>query len=227
MRFQKVMNMDLSNVRDKLAEASFFFHHLRQEQDKTTLQRQGDGFRYYFSAFLNACFSVFEYLEREAKAALKAGASAKQQSNKQAKGRYTEWFSQWIKHLSPGDLAVWSFMTENRGAEVHTSRVETTKEMKAVPADDWSHSTRNPYFTYYYRAPALYAAIAAAGNEIGDPLLEEKKKLGLPSWCNAWTYLDTHYVEIDGERVRVVEISEKYLVLLDKLIRDFEQADLN
>src|SRR2546430_15790863 len=51
MWFQKVMNMDLSNVRDKLAEASFFFHHLRQEQDKTTLQRQGDGFRYYFSAF--------------------------------------------------------------------------------------------------------------------------------------------------------------------------------
>ena len=68
------MNMDLSNVRDKLAEASFFFDHLRQEQDKTTLQRQGDGFRYYFSAFLNACFSVLEYLEREAKAALKAGA---------------------------------------------------------------------------------------------------------------------------------------------------------
>ena len=220
--------MDLSNVRDKLAEASFFFDHLRQEQDKTTLQRQGDGFRYYFSAFLNACFSVLEYLGREAKAALKAGASAKQQSNKKAKGRYTEWFSQWIKHLSPGDLAVWSFMTENRRAEIHTRRVETTKEMKAVPADDLSHSTSNPnHLLYYYRPHALYAAIAAAGNEVGDPFLEEKKKLGLPSWCNAWTYLDTHYVEINGERVRVVEICEKYLALLDKLIRDFERADWN
>lgn len=119
---------------------------------------------------------------------------------------------------------MWSFMTENRRAEIHTRRVETTKEMKAVPADDLSHSTSNPY---YYRAPALYAVIAAAGNEIRDTLLEEKKKLGFPSWCNAWTYLDTHYVEINGERVRVVEICEKYLALLDTLIRDFERADWN
>lgn len=212
--------MDLSDVRDKLAEASFFVRHLRQEQDKTTLQRQGDGFRYYLSAFLNAFYSVREYLGKKADTALKAGVCTKQKSNKRAKGKHKEWHHQWIEHLPPEDHAVWNFMKKKRGDEVHTRRVKTTKEMKAVPADDLSHSTS-------YRNYALYAAIAAPGNEIGDSLLEEKKKLSLPSWCNAWTYLDTHYVEIDGERVRVVEICEKCLVLLDKLIRDFEQADWN
>ena len=84
-------------------------------------------------------------------------------------------------------------MTENRGAEVHTARVETTKESKAVPADHLPHSTNNPYyFPYYYQSHAFFAAIAEAGNEVGDPFLEERRKLGLPSWCNAWTYLDMH-----------------------------------
>ena len=120
---------------------------------------------------------------------------------------------------------MWDFMTESRGDEVHTDRVKTIKETEAVPADDLSPAASNPYYsTYYFRQAALYSTIFPAVNETGDALLEEKKKLGLPTWCNAWTFLDTHYVELDGDRVKVVDTCEQYLTLLDRLIHEFEEA---
>ena len=212
-------------VHDKLAEVLFFLSHLQQEQEKTTLQRQQDAVRFYLSAFLNAGFSVREYLEREATAWLRESARTKQQSGKQAKAKYPTWIADWKSRRSKEESVIWDLMTEHRRSEVHTSRVETTRESKAVPADHFSRHA-DPYYAYppYGRAPAFYAAIAA-GDEFNDPFVEEKHKLGLPVWCNAWTYSEIHHINVNGKQVTVVEACQKYHQLLSALVQDFETIE--
>lgn len=215
--------MNLLPVHDKLAEASFFLRHLTQEQGKTTLQRPEDAFRFYLSVFLNAAYSAREYLERSAKDKLKVDAAKKQESGNQAKAKYDKWEDEWIRNLSAADKIVWNLMTTNRRREVHEIRVETIKEAKAVPADDFS--TRNSYYYNFSNASSFFPAIAVGGSEGVDPMSEEKRKLGLPPWCNAWTYADRHYITVDGEQVGVADVCTQYYVLLQKLIADFEQSN--
>jgi hypothetical protein len=112
-------------------------------------------------------------------------------------------------------------MTTNRKNEVHVIRVETIKEDRAVPADDYS--IRNSYYGFTHTSRFL-AAINAGGEGV-DPLTEEKRKLGLPGWCNAWTYAHKHYITICGEQVGVTDVCNQYYLLLQNLIGDFENSN--
>jgi len=215
--------MNLLPVHDKLAEASFFLRHLTQVQEKTTLQSQEDAFRFYLSAFLNAAYSVCEYLELSAKALLKTDALKKKQSAKQGKAKYEKWLSAWIANSSAADMAVWESMTTNRRREVHEIRVETIKEAKAVPVDDFS--TRTSYNYNFGHASRFFPAIAVGGSEGVDPVSEEKRKLGLPLWCNAWTYTHEHHIMVGPNQVGVADVCSQYCLLLQKLIADFENAN--
>lgn len=214
--------MNLLPVHDKLVEASFFLRHITQEQEKTTLQSREDAFRFYLSAFLNAAYSVRQYLARSAKDALKTSGAKKQESGKQAKAKYDKWEGEWIKNLSDTDKNVWELMGTNRRIEVHEIRVETIKEAKAVPADDFS--TRNSYYYNFSHASRFLAAITAGGEGV-DPLTEEKRKLGLPGWCNAWTYAHKHHINICGEQVGVTAVCNQYYLLLQNLVADFERLN--
>ena len=183
--------MNFPHVHDKLAEASFFLHHLDQEQVRTTSQRQGDAFRFYLSAFQNATYSTCEYLERYAKEMLKEKGAQQHISGKKSKAKYDKWRNEWIENLSLADKKVWYFMTKNRGEEVHVGRAETVKEAKAIPADNYS--TRNAYAYYGNSTHASHCILAIiAGDEGGDLMAQEKRRLGLPGWCNVWTYTETH-----------------------------------
>jgi hypothetical protein len=59
----------------------------------------------------------------------------------------------------------------------------------------------------------------------GDAWMEEKRRLGLPSWANAWREAQVHHFEVAGERHDVVETCQRYLTLLERLT-DFRRSSL-
>jgi hypothetical protein len=217
----KEVEMNFLPIHDKLAEASFFLRYLTHEQEKTTLQDREDAFRFYLSAFLNAAYSVDQYLTRSAKVALQVCGAKKQESGKQAKGKYDKWKDEWIKSLSTADKNVWKHMEDSRGGEVHLLRVTTLAEPTAVPTD--GYSTRNPYYYGFVHRSHFIAAIHAGGDGV-DSLTEEKRKLGLPGWCNAWTNVNKHYIFISGEKVGITDVCKKYYELLQNLVAYIERC---
>lgn len=206
--------MDLPRVADKLEEALFFCAQLRQEENKTTLEGRKDVCRYYLSAFLNACYSAQDYQKKDVDKMLNARVTAKGQSKKRGALTYQGWLAQWKTRLPLKDLALWEHMGTLRTTEVHFERVKTIKESKAVPADQGSRLSGAQYYNW------ANTPLVLAGDEFGDGLQEERQKLGLPSFCTAWTYAYIDHLKIAGEQVRVVEACEKYLQLLNMLVQD-------
>lgn len=210
--------METPRTLDKLEEARFFLWHLREENAK---REHGPGsvqwpraFRFYLSAFLNAAYSVLEYLKREAKTELKRGATNKGQ----AKRRYDEWLEGWEAALPPDERQIWDHMEEQRGAETHWERAKTVIETKAVtyrtPGEHRGHPAY--YGTFFFGFPG----------DFGAALAEEKRKLGLPPWATVWWEAQVHHFEIEGERQDVVRTCERYMKLLEKLVSDFGGSGL-
>lgn len=210
--------MDTRRTLSKLEEARFFLWHLREENAKA---ERGPGsswgpraFGYYLSAFLNASYSVLQYLELEAKTELKRGATNK----KQAKQRFNEWLADWIAALPADERQVWDHMEEQRGAETHRERAKTVTETKVVPY--------GPQFGYRGH-PAYYGTFVFGGSPLfEDSFAEERQKLGLPLWATAWWEAQVHHFEIEGERRDVVQTCERYVKLLEKLVSDLDRSGL-
>lgn len=202
--------MDTPRTRFKLGEAKFFLSHLQRIRREPT----GDSareFAYYLSAFLGGVYSVMQLLEREVKTALKKGATNK----RQAKGQYDRWTEQWRNRLPTDELAIWNLMEGQRHLEVHDYGAETVAETKAIPIRPrlFHGGIYGPIVT---GPPAIYA----------DQWLEEKRKLGLPSWADAWWEAQVHHFEVAGERQEVVTVCERYLALLERLLDDFHGSEL-
>ncbi len=210
--------METPRTLDKLEEARFFLWHLREEN----IKREGwpgsvgrsRAFRLYQSAFLNAAYSVLEYLKREAKTELKRGATNKGQ----AKRRYDEWLEGWKAALPPGEWQIWDLMEKLRDDETHKERAKTVTETQAVPYEPPFGDRGHPAYGGGF--------IWSPPGEFGDPLAEEKRKRGLPSWATAWRSAQVPHFEIEGERREVVQTCERYVKLLEKLVSDLDQSGL-
>jgi len=210
--------MDTPRTLDKLEEARFFLWHLREENAKA---ERGPGsvqwpraFGFYLSAFLNAAYSVRKYLEVEAKTDLKRGATNKGQ----AKRRYDEWLKGWEAALPPDEGQIWKLMKEQRGAETHWERAKTVIETKAVTyRSRFEHRGHPAYYApFFFGFPG----------DFGDPLAEEKRKLGLPPWATEWWEAQVHHFEMEDERRDVVQTCERYVKLLEKLVSDLDRSEL-
>ena len=199
--------MDTPRAQYKLGEVQFFLHWLQKEREGNP-----QAFGYYLSAFLNAAYSLIVLLKLEAKMALKTGAEKK----KEAKKRFDAWLEEWVSALSAEDHDVWGLMEAQRTGEVHRLGAETVKETKAIPLEPPKSNPALFYITMNFGQPELY----------GDAWMEEKRRLGLPSWATAWREAQVHHFEIAGERRDVVETCQRYLALLERLLTDFHGSPL-
>jgi len=191
----------------KLEEAKFFLGHLKGEQGKDV-----QPFGFYLSALLNAAYSMTDLLGREAKTELKKGADKR----KLAKMRFDEWYRAWVDGLPGDDHKVWVLMEAQRRDEVHGLGAETVAETKAVPLERPSRAH-----------PAFYAQMISAPPAIfGDAWAEERRRLGLPSWVQAWREAQIHHFEIEGERQEVVKVCVHYVGVLQRLLADFHRSEL-
>ncbi len=199
--------METPRANLKLEEAQFFLGHLREKQGK-----DARAFGFYLSAFLNAAYSMTDLLKREVKTDLKKGAVKK----KQAKTKFDEWKQNWVNGLPADERKVWVLMEAQRRGEVHGLGAKTFAETKAVPLDRPSRGH-----------PAFYGQMSIAPPAIfGDAWAEEKRKLGLPSWVQAWREAQIHHFKIEGERQDVVQTCERYVTLLQRLLKDFHCSEL-
>ena len=165
--------METPRTNLKLEETQFFLRHLRKEREK-----DARAFGFYLSAFLNAAYSMTDLLEREAKTELKKGAVKK----KQAKTLFDSWYQKWFQGRPANEQKVWVLMETQRRGEVHSLGTETVAETKAVPLDRSSRGHPAFYGQMITAPPAIFGAAWA----------EEKRKLGLPSWVQAWRESQIH-----------------------------------
>jgi hypothetical protein len=162
---------------------------------------------------LNAAYSFGQMLEMEVKQGLSAGAAA---SRKQAKAAFWPWYDTWRKNLPADEHQVWVLMEAQRRNEVHLLGAETVKATKAIVLEPPKSNPALFYTTMNFGQPEIY----------GDAWMEEKRRLGLPSWANAWREAQVHHFEVAGERHDVVETCQRYLTLLERLLTDFRRSSL-
>jgi hypothetical protein len=195
-------SVDTPRARFKLGEVGFFLVRL-QERHREPQKGLPNEFAYYLSAFLNAAYSLTEMLEREGKTALKAGAANRGRAKKQ----YETWKETWVNNLAD-DMVVWTLMEQQRWQEVHEFGAKTIPEKKIIPMRPHG----GIYGPFVVGPPAMYA----------ESWLEHKRKLGLPSWADAWWEAQVHHFDVDGERQHVVSVCERYLHLLTRLLDEFQ-----
>ena len=200
--------METPRANLKLDEAQLFLGHLREQRGK-----DARAFAFYLSAFLNAAYSMTDLLAREAKTALKKGAERK----KLAKTQFDTWYRDWVERLPADERKVWTLMEAQRRDEIHGLGAETVAETKPVPLERPSRAH-----------PAFYAQMMGSPPAIfGDAWAEEKRRLGLPSWVEAWREAQIHHFTIEGERHDVVNTCERYVALLQRLLEDFHRSELS
>ena len=199
--------METPRANLKFDEARYFLGHLGENRGKDARI-----FGFYLSAFLNATYSMTDLLAREVKTELKKGVEKK----KQVKMQFDDWYEKWFEGLPPHEREVWVLMEAQRRGEVHGLGAETVVEKKAVPLDPPSRDY-----------PTFYGQMVVAPPPIfGDKWTEERRKLGLPSWVQAWREAQIHHFTIEGERKEVVQTCEQYVTLLRRHLEDFHRSDL-
>jgi hypothetical protein len=187
----------------KLAEAEFFLAHLREDASGTHQARpptSADAFRFYLSAFMNAAYSVSQYLAFEA----------------QTIRGFAKSFEQWVNDLPTADNDLWQFMWAQRRWETHLRRTKTIVEKKAVP-----YRPRRGHPAYY---GGTFSFVPSP--DFVDPWAEKRQKLGLQPWDTAWYEAQSHSFAIKGEQPGVVETCERYVTLLRKLVAEFKASGL-
>jgi hypothetical protein len=130
--------MDTPQARFKLDEARFFRDRLANKDDKL-LMREPGAFRFYLSAFLNACYSIVEKLEGEMTQQLDLGLERKWTIEG---GRFTKWLANWSSELGPEKGAVWKRMKLYRHDEVHRECAVAETKFVAVPRSEPRMLTR-------------------------------------------------------------------------------------
>jgi hypothetical protein len=199
--------METPRAHHKLGEAQFFLHWIQREREGNP-----QWFGYYLSAFLNASYSFAQVLEVEAKRGLKEGAENK----KQAKAAFRPWYANWVNTLSTEEHSVWVLMEAQRRDETHLLGAEAVKESRAIPLEPPKNNPAVFYSLMGGGPPAMFA----------DAWMEEKRRLGLPPWVNAWREAQVHHFDIEGERQDVVKTCQRYLALLERLLTDFHNSPL-
>jgi hypothetical protein len=132
--------MNPEATRDKLEEAKFFLRYLDEAQNLPQSQTQTP-FRYYLSAFLGATYSVEQYLQTDVVRAMRqqVRTQVKKPSEQQAVKQYKKLFAEWFTALPQEKQALWDFLMNNRGSEIHVERTKTVTKEKAMftPSHPW------------------------------------------------------------------------------------------
>jgi hypothetical protein len=104
----------ISNTRDKLREATFFFEQIAWHEGRMK-KEPPDASRYYLSAFLSAARSVSFYLRKELKA------------------RYEAWFPAWMESLTDDERDLLQHHNQQRVLAVHVSGPEISSTVTTEP----------------------------------------------------------------------------------------------
>ena len=180
--------MNLEKVLDKVNEVKFFSEKLHKVYDPTG---NPNAFKYYFSAFLNAVYSVQQFAKMEVMMDLHTHGK-KESEQKQSWQKYEKG---WCDTLTAEEQELWSSLLRYggiRGTEVHRERSRTTIKQKAVPLRDFPA----PHATQAYKAfYVMQQAWGFPGLFPGADLTSLTKELGLPPGTRAWSYVNEHYVE--------------------------------
>ena len=153
-----------------------------------------EDFDFYLSAFLSASCSVSWVLRAE----LLQAVQDKRKKN-QLRKRFDKWFSDWEMGLAETDQKLWGFMPNERGKEVHARGAEVYPVIEMVPVTQiQTRDRRHPAYGITWWGPP------------GVPPPEVGQKV--------------HYFEMGGTREQVVGTCRRYLELLEKLVRDFDNA---
>jgi hypothetical protein len=201
--------MNLDRVLDKVNEVDFFSEKLHKTRNSTT--SGPNAFRYYFSAFLNAVYSVQQFAKTEVMLELQTRGK-KESEQKQIWQKYDKG---WCNTLTPEEQELWSSLLRHggiRGIEVHRERSKTTTKQKAVPLREIPES----HATQAYKA--FYVMQGAWGFPYVD-LTSLTKDLDLPPGTRASSYINEHYVEIEGKSRSISEVSKEILNLCDRFVK--------
>ncbi len=129
---------------------------------------------------------------------------------KEAKDPYDAWFPNWRKGLPPGDREFLDYMVEQRNLEVKEGAAGIFMKRKPVPAE---------------LIPGVM--IFRPPRPLSEAQAEAARKRGLPaSSAGAWIMVPEWFFQIEGEPHRVVQVCERYLALLQRLLDDFDGSGL-
>ena len=217
--------MNLTKVQDKVNEVKFFSEKLH-EVHSLPVPGNTDAFRYYFSAFLNAAYSVEQFAKWE----VMADVQAQGKNESEQKRGWEKYKERWCDTLGPEERELWSSLSRYggiRGTEVHRERSRTTAKQKAVPLRDFpaSHATQ-AYKAFYVMQEAWgFPGLGFPG--LGFPGIDSlTKELDLPPGTRAWSYINEHYVEIEGKSRSIPEVSKEIVDLCDRLVRHLQAVPI-
>jgi hypothetical protein len=117
--------MNTEKVEKKLRAAQFFLGEMREQEQRAFGEREP--FDFYFSAFLNAAYTVDERLRREQETIFVARGQAWD------KKVFCDWRNAWRGGLSPAENDLIKFIVKDRGDEVHDSGSSRSVRLKPLP----------------------------------------------------------------------------------------------
>jgi hypothetical protein len=201
--------MNFEKVWDKVNEARFFSNKLHEVHEPMS-QTNSEAFRYYFSALLNASYSVEKFAETEFIIGL-------EKQGRQGEKSWKQYRQKWCESLPSEEQMLWRSLTEYggiRGREVHVQQTKTTAKDKAIPFRPDSSRATQAYRAFLVMQQAwVFPGVAALENE-----------LNLPAGASAWSYIKEHWVEIEGKSRPIAEISDEIVKLCERFVRDLEEV---
>jgi hypothetical protein len=208
--------MNLEKVLDKVNEVKFFSEKLH-EFHSPLVPGNPDTFRYYFSAFLNAAYSVEQFAEADVMVELRG--QGKKKSKHQV---WQEYKKGWYDTLTTEQRGLWSSLSRIRGTETHQKRTKTTAKQKAVPLTDFPPSQATQAYKAFY---VMQQSWGFPG--LGFPGVDSlTKELDLPPGTTAWSYINQHYVEIEGKSHSIPEVSKEIVNLCDRFVRHLQAVPI-
>jgi len=132
------------------------------------------------------------------------------------KDKYDTWFPEWRNKCSEGDQKLLTEMNAHRRAAVHLAAgANTTVEVEMVPMVGVRPAAAPWQDTIGRASPPLALAHSAGllAHEIYFNWSSDNES-GLP----------VHYFKFEGTKVEAVDLCNKYLELLGKIVQDFLEA---
>ena len=187
--------MDLSHVREQLAEAHLFLAKMIERERQLT----GEPFTSYLNAFLMAAMAARDAFHTKA--------------NKAIKDRREKW----EKCLTSDEARIYEAMRAARDDEAHIAR----KSRPAKPR----RRAKTAGFKLYVEQEEIKVGVGSSYSDrsgrvegYGSPAV----LLALGVNTTVVAYKDTYNFNIDGQQRKVTQVCDEYLALLQRLVTQFE-----
>jgi hypothetical protein len=131
---------------------------------------------------------------------LSAGRSVTFALQSEEKASYDAWYSKWCQALGKDERELLRFMNDQRVAEVHVQGAKTQGDIEMVPLTQFESEYR----------PNSISWMVCGCDAPGIPPPE----MGIM----------VYYFEIKGKKENALNTCKRYLALLERLVREFDQA---